>query len=113
MATVKNWTWNINEISVMPQLENKTNVVINAKYTLTGSDGNKSFSLSGIESFSYIDGNDFIEFDSLTEQQIINWITNKFDSDLLNIMKNRIQTQIDILESPNTLVNLELPWSTL
>jgi len=67
------FNWSINKMQVIPEQDNRTNVVVKADWLVRAvdKDNNAASFASGSRSFSL--GNTFTPFEELTEQQVLNW----------------------------------------
>lgn len=72
-----NRNWKIESLAVK-EIDGTPNVVVKAGWSLTVTDGGKSFSASGIAEFEF-DGKDFTQFDKLTEAQVVDWVQAQKD----------------------------------
>jgi hypothetical protein len=66
-----NFKWTIQKLVVVPQQDDKANVVIQAEWLCTATDGELQAAASGKKNFSL--GDSFIGFDELTESQVLDW----------------------------------------
>lgn len=63
-----------------------SDVVKDVDYTLTGTDGEASFSLPNTVSLGSPESSEFIEFGSLTEAQVVEWVeSNDLSSQKMHI----------------------------
>jgi len=65
--------WSVSKLRVIPQLDDKSNVVSVVEWLVQGTDDVNSISasMSGIRSFDL--GGNFVAYDQLTEQQVLDW----------------------------------------
>lgn len=70
---VNTFKWSIQKLRVIPQQDEKTNVVIQADWLCVALNDEKivQAAASGIKSFTLDDS--FIPFDQLTEEQVLEW----------------------------------------
>lgn len=102
-----NYTFKIMRLEVAPLLENEVDVVTRIHYNYTGidEDGNEGI-FYGVSSAPSPTSGSFIEFNSLTEEDIISWL----NTDTFTIhMQERIQEQINLKKVP-MFVEKQLPW---
>lgn len=62
--------WSISKVRV-DQQNGKSNVVVNAEWRAEGTDGEFTAAAAGHRDFTL--GSSFVEFDQLTEQQVLDW----------------------------------------
>lgn len=70
-------TWTITNINVYPHHEGEADVVCSASWNVSGTDGTYSGSLNGATAFKLNPDAEYIQFDQLTEEQVLSWV---FDS---------------------------------
>lgn len=69
------YAWSFPKFEVMPSLDGLTDVVKRIHWTLTGTDADgNSASESGVANLGKPDGDSFLAFDDLTEEQVIEWV---------------------------------------
>jgi len=108
--------WSINNLEVAAYLNGYTNVVTAVHYTYIGKfrNGPNADEYTGIiTGVLYTDpptSSTYTPYNSLTQAQIISWITAKYDMSLFN--KNIIeQIQAQVTPVITVTVNLGLPWT--
>jgi len=110
MSKVTNWDWSVIGLTVAPQKDSLTDVISEAMFKITGSDGAYTASAVCQQNFNF-DPNGFVEFNNVTESQVINWIQKEMGTDKLNQLKNNIQSQIDTFNlAVPELISKPLPW---
>lgn len=104
------FTWNINSLTVMPVLEDKTDVVVTIGWTLTGVEDAYTSKIEGLKHFN-IFSDSFTPFEDLTESQVINWLKDEFGDVYVNGLQNSIESKINELKSPPIKPEQKaLPW---
>jgi hypothetical protein len=101
------FTWTITNLEVMPEYKNMTNVVKNVFYTYTGVYQSYSSSITGVMELNKPDVIDFVDYYSLTENEVIEWICSKIN---LDSFKNNIQENIQQQVQPELPTFFGLPW---
>jgi len=76
-------------------------------YSLTATDGTNTVESQGNHVFS--DGTVNIEFDKITEQNIIEWLEKDTTQDDVNAIKLNLEKQLKDLENNK---KIEFPWTT-
>ena len=100
------YTWNVNTMDVAPTDNNLNNVVKVIHWRLTATDGTHiadSFSTLSLET---PDSENFVEFDDLTEQEVIQWVESKVNVDNL---KQGLQDRLAALANP-PIITKQGPW---
>jgi len=110
MATVNSWTWTINSLytTQTPQ----PGYVANAFWTLTGTDGIKTASVSRDTVFLESQSDpDFIPYANLTPEIVIGWVQNSLGADGIAYFENEVQSQIDAEETTTPAPTpTPVPW---
>lgn len=65
--------WSVSKLRVIPQLNDKTNVVSVVEWLVQGTDNVNSITASASGIRSFVLGDTFTPFDQLTEQQVLDW----------------------------------------
>ena len=106
MTTQYNWT--ISQLDCVPQEDGLTDVVVVAHWQCAGTSGEYSAQVYGTCSFTLDRTKDFIAYDSLTLQEVLDWCwASGVDKDATQA---NIDTQIANLINPPVVI-LPLPWS--
>lgn len=104
-----NYTWNITGLSKKEAPVNgMADVVSEIEWTCTGVDEDSvEFTSSGRCVISQPDSDNFVEYASLTESDVIGWIPEHIIYDV----QESIEKQIEIMKNQSVPVNSEnLPW---
>lgn len=107
MAT--KYEWKIGQLEVVPSQDGLSNVVQTIDWTYSASDGDCMVSTQGQTTLSEPDKSTFVEFENLTENDVITWIKLRMGEALLSSYK----TNIDILLQEKLAVKTKLvmpPW---
>lgn len=107
-----NYTWNVNTVDVYPTLDSHANVIHNVRYRLeavdtvnrdakgknlkAGNDGNAALDTSSLP--------DFIDFDSVTSAEVINWVETSLGNDFIVATKDMLQKEIESQITPTSIV---------
>jgi hypothetical protein len=106
-----NFTWVINAMDCYPQADGQTDVVFTVHYTLNGTDGNgHNGSVYGTVGLTYTAGSPYTPYASLTQDQVIGWVTTTLGPEQVAAMEANINTQIANQINP-PVVTPPLPWS--
>lgn len=104
------FVWTINALSTLPQVDGQSDVVVNATYTVTGSENGIIASLRGMQQFTYT-GGAFTPFDQLTQDQVVGWVQAALTQQGLDNLYAAIQGQIVYMANPPPApVDQPLPW---
>lgn len=105
-----NYTWTITRLDCYAQSEGQTDVVFVAFWTLSGTDGFNSSSISGTQGLIYNGETPFTPYQDLTEQQVIDWVKSAMGTSLVSQYEYDIQSEITAQSKP-VVVTPPLPWS--
>ena len=109
MATT--YTWSINALYTV-QAPNP-DYVVNALWTLTGTDGTYTADIGGNTIFT-VDPEkpNFVPYDQLTESEVIGWVQTSLGADGIANFEANVQGQIDsMINPPVSPENTPLPWA--
>ena len=116
--------WSINKLEVIPVLDNKSNVVTTAHWTVIGTDANNiTETCCGLRSFTLSDN--FVPYEQLTEEQVLDWVFSPEEINIKNKDGNVILTYVKYLKNDaeaqvekqiqnqinKKLVEPKLPWA--
>jgi hypothetical protein len=109
------YNWSVSTLECRPQEGSLTDVVFQAWWAYRGNyinDETEKIDASSIESGVSVfttspDDTNFIPYDQLTEQDVIDWIIPLVDLDLLN---SKINAAIELQLHPVAVI-LPLPWN--
>jgi hypothetical protein len=98
------YSWNNKTVDVYPELDGYENVIFKIEYILTGvyELENKS-SIQGIIYLNVSEISDFIDFNSITEDLINNWVEQSMGNKELETKKEIIYNKIYEILNPKTL----------
>ena len=103
-----NYTLNILKLKVLEHYNGLNNIVSEVVFEYKGTNENNiSFALENTMEFLETDASNYIEYNNLTKQNVINWVQSKFDVTQLN---ESIEHEI-LKKSRPALVEKQLPWS--
>ena len=94
-----NFTWKILEISA------ENDLITHAKYSVSIQDGNNFVETEGNWWFS--NPTLKISFSDVTEEMVISWLEQETMKDGVNLIKSRLEEQLNELNKQNTVV---APW---
>lgn len=88
-----NYIWTVTAMYTLPKVEDYTDVVVVADWTLTGTEGEYSSSVSNSTQFS-LPNPDFTPYQDLTEEQVVGWIKNTIGSKAIEQYEAQIVSNI-------------------
>lgn len=111
MAIITDYTWQITQLECFSN-EVTTNIIKKVHWGLSAKRGENITSCIGEVSFDEYDEENFLEYDSLTEEQVLFWTQNKLnqqpEENDVNTLKETLSEQLDAIE--NKLSTPTLPW---
>ena len=111
MAQVTTWTWTVTNLYTV-QAPNP-NYVVNAIWTLTGTDGTNTASIGGNTQFA-VQASDpnFVPYANLTNAIVVGWIQEALGPTGIANFEANVQGQINSIENPPVSpANTPLPWA--
>jgi len=101
------FTTTIDSMYTLPQVDGETDVVVNAIWTVFGTDGQVAASIAGNTQFTLEQGGTFTPYSQLTQAQVIGWIPES----AITSAQQCVQGQIDsMITPPVSPANTALPW---
>jgi len=97
----------INSLTCYSQIDGESDVVFTINWTLFGNEGVLSASLPCGTSVPYVAGDPFIPYADLTQEQVLSWIDEHTDPDML---ASYYQIVADNIEQQKVVVTPPLPW---
>ena len=105
------YTWKISGLTTLPNQNGQNDVVVLANYIYSGNDGTNTIDFVGSESFNY-NGGEFIQFNQLTEQDVIKWVQDSLTEKVLLLMENSMDKQLEVATiTPVSPSKQQLPWA--
>jgi hypothetical protein len=106
------YTWTINALDCIPDVDGKTDYVVTAHWSCAGTDGTYQGFVYNTASFVVDpDKADYVPFSDLTEEQVVGWVKGSLTEDGVAATEAAIQTQIQNQLTP-PIVHPPLPWAT-
>jgi hypothetical protein len=103
------YTWSISGLFAYPEMDGKSNVVFNVQWSCNGTDEKNNYSISGTEQLNYLTENNFIEYQNLDENIVIEWIKNSIGLERINQIYAEIDEILNAISNP-PVINQSLPW---
>ena len=101
------YTWNVSTMDTAPSQDGLSNVVKTIHWRLKADNGTHIVETYSAVSLDSPDAENFTDFDSLTEAQVISWVESKVD---LEALKAGLDTQLEQLANP-PIVTKQGPWT--
>lgn len=105
-----NYTWTFSNCKVIQKMGDLENVIKSVDWTLTASDEYHSVSASGTTEFSGVDLLQFVEFTTITKEQMTDWVLSGISDDDLKAVKEQLEKGLIELNKP-VLVQMPLPFN--
>ena len=99
------YTWTIYHFDCAPIEGSNEKVIKRVHWGYTLTDGDFSVNEIGMESLESPTG-EFIPFEELTEEIVLNWLSEKLNFELL---RNNLQQSLELKKNPPT-ISLRAPW---
>jgi hypothetical protein len=98
--------WNIKSINA-EDISDKKDVVTSVQFIVSCIDGDKTSEAHGNAQFTYQEGNPFILFSDLTEDEVISWVKNSLTSDEIKFYEETAKNRLLNVPTNN---EKSLPW---
>lgn len=107
--TAINYTWNIIQMDCYPQAEGEANVVWNATWKLSGTDGVTTCFIFGNQPLTYVAGTPYTPYSELTEAQVVGWVQSAMGSEAVAASEQTVADLVVETVVPDTY-QPPLPW---
>lgn len=98
-----NYIWNCRTVDVKPKDGELTDIVYNVHYIVTGSLGEITSSNIGTQVLDTSNITNFIPFEQLTNDEIVNWTKATIGEDQVKNIENSIAKQIEEIQNPSSV----------
>lgn len=102
-------TWAIVQMDALPTADGHTDVVNNAHWTLTATDGTHTGYVYGSQSLPAPTGPDFTPYNQLTQDQVIGWVKEALGAEQVASYEANVAAQIEAQINP-PVITPPLPW---
>ena len=111
-ASTITYVWNIVAMDCIPSVDNLTDYVVTAHWTLTGTDGaDHTGSVYGTVSFEVNpDKPDYTPYADLTLAEVVGWVQGVLGAEQVAAYEANVATQIENQINP-PIVQPPLPWA--
>jgi hypothetical protein len=96
------------QMSTLPQVDGKTDVVVNVNYLITGVNGAYTANISFGQQFTIQQGEAFTPYAQLTQAQVVGWADPQTVSNMQSCVQGQINSMVNPPVSPTSQA---LPWS--
>lgn len=103
------YEWVIENMACHAQKEGQSDVVMTVAWRLNGTDGENSGTVFGSVNLEYKRGHDYIPYEDLTKEQVINWVKNSLGDNEIMQYEALISRKIEDAKAPKVVVK-KLPW---
>ena len=100
------YTWNITNMTCLPEVDGYTDVVVQVTWKCIGTDGTNFAEQYDINVFSF-DPTNFTPYSQLTQEQVLSWVWSTVDQ---TAIEGVVAAQLTNLANP-PVVALPLPWA--
>lgn len=104
------YNWNCKTVDAYPLVGDNADVVYNVHWRVTGvsdqvdPEGNAyQASAIGTQNLNTDDITDFIPFDQLTNDQVVQWVKDAMGEERVSSLESNLQSQIDNLITPTSV----------
>jgi hypothetical protein len=105
-----NYTWNIIQMDCYPQAEGEVNVVWNAAWKLSATDGITVCYITGNQPLTYVAGTPYTSYAQLTETQVAGWVQAAMGADAVAVNEKIVSDLVSETAVPATY-QPPLPWA--
>lgn len=104
-----NFSLTISKLEIAKQYEGLVNVVLACHYTLTAEKNGATQTFEGVLPLK-IDTSNFIDFASLTQQNVLDWVNDQMNPAFLQNVKNELEQKFNQTQELQTEV-VAGPWA--
>lgn len=108
MTTTYKWT--ISMLECMPNYNGLENVVQTIRWRFSGDDGVNFAEIYNATPMAVPDPAEFVQYNSLTEEQVVTWLTDALGEHGVESAKAAIDARLADLANPPVIIP-ELPWT--
>jgi hypothetical protein len=105
-----NYTWHITQMDCYPQAEGQVNVVWNAVWKLSATDGITTCYITGNQALTYVAGSSYTPYAQLTETQVVGWVQSAMGADAVTANEKIVNDLVVETVVPATY-QPPLPWA--
>lgn len=109
MTTTYKWT--ITMLECVPNANGLENIVQTIRWKLSGDDEVNSTEISGVTSIAQPDPTSFVQYTSLTEEQVVTWLIATIGEEGVASATETVDSILESLANP-PVITPTLPWET-
>lgn len=103
------YLWSVNKMTAYPQYEGEDDVVFQATWVCSATDGTYNAAVSDIVSLTYVAGTPFTPYEDLTLDQVLGWVFAALGTNGIEQAQADCDIQITAQLNAST-VTPPLPW---
>lgn len=101
------YTWKVGKLTTLIQSNGQQNVISKARWACHGTDGTYLYQQTGICNIAFDPNDTFVEYDQLTEAEVLAWVWTTVDK----TATESVIAQIIENQANPPYANLSLPWT--
>lgn len=101
------YTWNVNTLETAASENDLSDVIRTVHWRLSATDGVHNDEIIGTVYLGEPNADNFTEFNSITEQQVIAWVESKVE---LENLKKILEDRLSVLANPPIVIK-QGPWA--
>ena len=94
--------WDVKTVDVYPTKEDHSNVIYNVHWRVSKTEEDYSASSYGTESLNTDELGSFIDFDSVTTEEVQAWVIAAMGEEKINKLEANLDTQIEDQKNPTS-----------
>jgi hypothetical protein len=104
------YNFKVTNINCYSEYESLTYLAFNVCWIYIGTDGEYTSNMIGNTEIPYDPNTEYIPYGQLTETEVISWIEQYTDPQVISDAQTRIELKINELKNPINTINPKLPW---
>lgn len=103
------YKWTIDTLECFPNLMENIDVVSSVHWKIQAKEGEYSASIMGVQKLEYNPVKEFVPFEELTLEQVVDWLINSIGQEAVETIKNKLAREIEDQKVPS-LEFKTAPW---
>ena len=108
MGQLTSATYKVRQLKQTPQIGDYNDVVNNVMWSVIGTDETNTVVLEGSSPLTLNEGGTYTDFNSLTEDQVLTWVTDALGTEGQALMRTNLQKELDKLDG--VVDSDTMPW---
>ena len=104
------YKWKIERLECIPSVDGQTNVVSNAHWRVSATDGTHEATMYGTQALTFDAKNAFVNYADLTKNTVVGWVQEAMGIDAVTRLQEALDKQLETLANP-PVVTPPLPWA--